>query len=378
MTVLSPVACIAEHKVNAGMPLLVEAANERAISPFEFLPSWFCYAPVVVQSVLLGLYYRDLRLPLVANPTIYLSGMVGESKHDILSLAGDQARRWISPFITCTVNDLPLTEQVKAIEQRLHDADLRFPLVAKPDLGCRGVGVKLIQSQEQLSEYLRRFPVQARFLLQQKAPYSAEAGIFYVRFPGDAQGQIISMTLKYAPSVMGDGVRTLRELIHACPRSGQLAHLYLPRHPDKLDWVVPDKQEFQLAFAGSHSRGSIFRNGNRYITPALVEKLDAIFDDFPGFHYGRLDVKFSHIDALMRGDAFTILEVNGASSEATHIWDRETRLGEIFTTLLKQYRILYAIGAEQKKRGHKPPNLRALLRAWRKEKQLIQHYPETD
>lgn len=58
MTVLSPVACIAEHKVNAGMPLLVEAANERAISPFEFLPSWFCYAPVVVQSVLLGLYYR--------------------------------------------------------------------------------------------------------------------------------------------------------------------------------------------------------------------------------------------------------------------------------------------------------------------------------
>lgn len=74
-------------------------------------------------------------------------------------------------------------------------------------------GVKLIQSHEQLSEYLRRFPVQARFLLQQKAPYSAEAGIFYVRFPGDAQGQIISMTLKYAPSVMGDGVRTARELI---------------------------------------------------------------------------------------------------------------------------------------------------------------------
>ncbi|CSC33564.1 D-alanine-D-alanine ligase [Vibrio cholerae] len=89
-------------------------------------------------------------------------------------------------------------------------------------------------------------------------------------------------------------------------------------------------------------------------------------------------MKFSHIDALMRGDAFTILEVNGASSEATHIWDRETRLGEIFTTLLKQYRILYAIGAEQKKRGHKPPSLRALLRAWRQEKQLIQHYPETD
>ncbi|ENM5903134.1 D-alanine--D-alanine ligase [Vibrio mimicus] len=377
MTVLSSVAYIADNKVNAGMPLL-EVDTHRAISPFEFLPSWFFYTPVVLQSLALGLYYRDWRLPLVANPTIRLSGMVGESKHDILSLAGEHARHWISPFITWTVTSHDLDVQVEMVLQRLSQADLTFPLVAKPDLGCRGVGVKLIHNREQLSDYLHRFPPQARFLLQKKAPYRAEAGIFYVRFPGEAHGRIISMTLKYAPSVVGDGVRTLRELIHACPRAGQLAHLYLPRHPEKLDWVVPAEEEFQLAFAGSHSRGSIFRNGNRYITQALVHRLDAIFDDFPGFHYGRLDVKFSNIDALMRGEEFTILEVNGASSEAAHIWDRDTPLGEIFSMLLKQYRILYAIGAEQKKRGHKPPSLRSLLRAWKEEKQLIGHYPETD
>lgn len=377
MTILTSVACIAEPKINAGMPLL-DTDSQRVISPFEFLPSWLCYAPVVAQSLLLGLYYRDLRLPLVANPSIFLSGMVGESKHDILSLAGEKARRWISPFITCTVTEQPFNEQLESIEHRLLTAGLGFPLVAKPDLGCRGVGVKLIENHQQLADYLASFPVQARFLLQQKAPYRAEAGIFYVRFPGSAQGQIISMTLKYAPSVVGDGLRSLRELIYACPRAGQLAHLYLPRHPDKLDWIVPMGEEFQLAFAGSHSRGSIFRDGNRYITPALVRQLDAIFDDFPSFHYGRLDVKFSHIEALMHGEEFTILEVNGASSEATHIWDHQTALHEIFTTLLKQYRILYAIGAEQKKRGHQPPSLRVLLRAWQAEKQLIQHYPSTD
>ncbi|MFG0604898.1 D-alanine--D-alanine ligase [Vibrio mimicus] len=377
MTAFSSVSYIADNKVNAGMPLL-EVDTERVISPFEFLPSWFFYTPVVLQSLVQGLYYRDWRLPLVANPSIRLSGMVGESKHDILSLAGDHARRWISPFITCTVSERPVQEQLDLIAERLVQAELNYPLVAKPDLGCRGVGVKLIHNSAQLSDYLHRFPSQARFLLQQKAPYRAEAGIFYVRFPGDAHGQIISMTLKYAPSVVGDGMRTLRELILACPRAGQLAHLYLPRHPERLDWVVPAGEEFQLAFAGSHSRGSIFRNGNRYITQALVHQLDAIFDDFPGFHYGRLDVKFSNIDALMRGEEFTILEVNGASSEAAHIWDRETPLHEIFSMLLKQYRILYAIGAEQKKRGHTPPSLRALLKAWKEEKQLIQHYPETD
>ncbi|MBD5769440.1 D-alanine--D-alanine ligase [Marinomonas colpomeniae] len=377
MSLMSGVQLIPPHKINAGMPTL-EVDSKRSISRYEFFPAWFFYTPVVIQSLCQGMYYGDFRLPLVVNPSIKLSGMVGESKHEIMSLAGDIAKPWVSPFITRTKNNDSVESQAQAALAVMNENGLFFPLVAKPDLGCRGVGVKLLQDEGQLEQYIRDFPDEARFLLQEKAPYQAEAGVFYVRQPGEAQGEIISITLKYAPSVLGDGLHTLKQLIELSPRAGQLSHLYLPRHTEKLNWIPEKDEEFQLAFAGSHSRGSIFRDGNQYITAELTKKLDAILHDVDGYHYGRLDIKFDNLDDFMKGEKFTILELNGASSEAAHIWDRNTPLKAIFSMLLKQYRLLYAIGAKQKKRGHKPPPLSSLLAAWREEKALTERYPSTD
>lgn len=377
MSSMLGVQCIAPEKINSGMPIL-KVDTERSISPYEFLPTWVCYAPVIAQSLWLGGKHKSLGLPLIANPSIKLSGMVGESKQDILNLAGPYAKQWIEPFVSCYRTGEDLDLQTDRALAQMAQANLSFPIVAKPDLGCRGVGVKLLHSRAQLRDYFAAFPCSACFLLQQKAPYQAEAGVFYVRYPGEEQGRIISITLKYAPSVVGDGVSTLQQLIERCPRAGQLTHLYFPRHTDKLNWVPEAGQEFQLAFAGSHSRGSIFRNGNQYISEALTRKLDKILKDVKGYHYGRLDIKFEDINQFMAGENFSILEINGASSEATHIWDRNTPLKDIFTTLLTQYRILFEIGALQKKRGHKVPSIVSLLKEWRSEKALTQHYPSTD
>lgn len=363
--------------INAGMPPL-EPDTHRCVSPYEFLPSWFFYTPVVIQSFFLGIKHFDFALPLIANPSIKLSGMVGESKHDILNLAGPIAQQWISPFTTITRTHDSILQQTKNAIDEINQHQLSFPVVAKPDLGCRGVGVKLIQSPNQLREYFSSFPINARFLIQEKAPYSAEAGIFYVRYPNQKKGKIISITLKYSPFVVGDGVSTLKQLIENDRRAGQLAHLYLPRHEDKLNTILEKGKEFQLAFAGSHSRGSIFRDGNQYITDQLAERLDHIFNDLEGFHYGRIDVKFKDINSLMNGGDFTILEINGASSEAAHIWDRNTPLKTIFSTLLLQYKILFEIGALQKKQGHHSPKIKELLVAWKEEKQLTLQYPPTD
>ncbi|NOH78155.1 D-alanine--D-alanine ligase [Vibrio sp. RE86] len=376
MTQLANVEMIPQGKVNAGMPVLQEP--RRVISPFEFLPTWFFYTPVVLQSAALSLVHRDWALPLVANPAIKLSGMVGESKHDIFTSAGQQTNDWILPFITITKNSSSVESLLSETKAQLQQAALSYPLVAKPDLGCRGVGVKLIHSDQQLQSYIETFPHTGRFLLQEKSQHSAEAGVFYVKQPGESRGKIISITLKYSPRVMGDGVSTLKELIEKCPRAGKLQHLYLPRHTEHLNTVIPNKDEFQLAFAGSHSRGAIFRDGNRFITPKLEQKLDEILGDFEGFNYGRLDIKFQDIHSLMAGEHFDILEINGASSEAAHIWDSDTPLVEIFSTLLKQYRLLYQIGAKHKKQGHPTPTLGALLKAWREEKLLTQLYPMTD
>lgn len=376
MIELANLNVIPQGMVNAGMPVLEQP--KRVISPFEFLPAWFFYTPVVLQSAVLSMAHRDWALPLIANPAIKLSGMVGESKHDIFTSAGETANQWILPFITLIKSSNHTDDLLNESLQQLDAANLSYPLVAKPDLGCRGVGVKLIHSNQQLRDYIESFPLSGRFLLQKKSPYSAEAGVFYVRQPGETKGRIISITLKYSPYVVGDGQSTLQQLIDKCPRAGKLQHLYLPRHSEHLDLVIPANNQFQLAFAGSHSRGAIFRDGNQFITPALEQQLDTILTEFEGFNYGRLDIKFRDIHALMNGECFDILEINGASSEAAHIWDSDTRLKDIFSTLLTQYRLLYQIGAKQKKQGHKTPSLGALLQAWREEKRLTQRYPMTD
>lgn len=361
---------------NSGMPEM--DISGKAVSRFEFWPTWFFYTPVVIQSIFYGIKYRNFRLPLVANPAIELSGMVGESKNDILKLAGNYAKNWIPNFTTLTKTNQPISQQLTSAIQAMSANQLTYPVVAKPDQGCRGVGVKLIKSETELSDYIKEFPLNARYMLQRKSNYQAEAGLFYMRYPGQAKGQVFSITLKYSPVVVGTGHHTLRQLIENDPRASQLAHLYLPRHQQYLDNVINQDESFQLAFAGSHSRGCIFKNGNAFITDQLAERLDTIFDDYPGYHFGRLDVKFKDIESLMRGEDFDILEMNGASSEAGHIWDSNTPLKEIFSTLLFQYRHLYKIGAQQKKAGHRVPTFKELFAALKREKELTKLYPSTD
>jgi len=363
--------------INEGMPPL--EVSENITSFFEFWPAWAMYTPVIIQWLILSVRYRSLSLPLIANPSIPLSGMVGESKSDILDLASEASAKSICQFTTYyrSQADSAKVDAEKALASYYHKG-LSLPLVAKPDLGCRGAGVRLINQEEQLVDYLAAFPSGAKLLLQERSQYQAEAGVFYIRYPGQKQGKIISITLKYTPWVVGDGIRTLKQLIMADKRAGKLSHIYLDRHLDKQNTVIEKDKAFRLAFAGSHSRGSIFRNGNQYISNALTQSLDTFFDGVPGYHFGRLDLKFKNIDDLMEGKNYQILEMNGASSEATHIWDSRTSLLEAFQTLLKQYRILFKIGYLQRKEGHKPPSLLQLYQAWREEKRWVKDYPSTD
>ena len=56
---------IPAHQINAGMPLL-EKDTVRSVSPYEFLPTWFFYTPVVIQSLMQGLRHFDWALPLLS------------------------------------------------------------------------------------------------------------------------------------------------------------------------------------------------------------------------------------------------------------------------------------------------------------------------
>ena len=358
-----------------GMPQL--ETQGKTVSVFEFWPTWLMYLPVVFYWLWLALKYRSLSLPLNANPSIPLSGMVGFSKHAVLASATQESQQWILPSLTYTVSGHS-DEDLRQLLSAMQAHNFRFPVVGKPDLGCRGAGVCLLEDEHALKAYIQNYPATATMILQQLSSWEPEAGIFYVKHPEASRGKIISLALKYSPYVVGDGTSTLLDLIKADPRASQLTHLYIERHAEYLDQVIEKDQPYRLVFSASHCRGAIFREGEAYITEALTEKLDKILGGLPEFYYGRLDVKFRDIDALMAGETLEIVEINGASSESLHIWDRNASLFQAWQALLLQYKTLFIFGDANRKRGFLPPGLKALYQAWKVERKLVAHYPETD
>lgn len=252
---------------------------------------------------------------------------------------------------------------------------ISYPVVAKPDMGCRGAGVRPIANAQELLAYLAGFPERETLVLQRLVDGEGEAGIFYVRRPGARRGRIFSLTLKYFPYVTGDGISTLAELIDSDPRAGRLIHLYLPRLAGRLGEIPLPGERIRLVFAGSHSRGAIFRNGNRFVTRALAERFDRIADAIPGFHFGRFDVRFADFSELQRGRGFSIVELNGAGAEATHIWDSSTSLLQAWRTLARQYALLFEIGAANRKRGHRSEGLLKIFLRWLGERRAVARYP---
>lgn len=359
---------------HAGMPPI---GDGPPLSRFEFWPMWRFYAAVWAWILLLAFRYRGLRLPLIANPLFPGGGLVGESKAEVLDQIGGAARCFVAPYIRFERSGCPAGEEAEEALTRLGAARLKLPVVAKPDLGCRGAGVRPIHTRDDLVRYLGEFPPGESLLLQQLVDVEGEAGVFYVRLPGEPRGRIFSLTLKYFPHVIGDGRRTLRQLILADPRAGQVPYLYLPRHQDRLASVPSPGEPVRLAFAGSHSRGAIFRDGTHLVTEALRERFDAIAAAIPEFWFGRFDIRFSDFEELRQGRGLTIVECNGAGAEATHIWDARTRLRDAYRTLFRQYALLFRIGAINRRRGFRPESWRAFLARRRRERAATSCYPET-
>ncbi|SIR33837.1 MULTISPECIES: hypothetical protein [Acidiphilium] len=350
----------------------------KAVSFFEFWPGFVFYAPVVVFWIFQALRHRSLTLPALTNPRIEAGGICGESKNDILDLAGPEARRWISPYVGITTQAHAGPADLIMAEAAMAEAGLSYPVVAKPDMSCNGCGVRLVETSAALGRYLAAFPRATRLQLQALATDEGEAGIFYIREPGAAKGRITSVTLKYAPIVTGDGRSRIRDLIAADDRLNAVSHLLLEKLGAEAARVPAAGERVRLVFVGNHCRGSTFKDGRHLITPELTARIDAIARDIPEFHFGRFDLRFASTNALRRGEGFSIIEVNGAGSEATHIWDPETSIIEAYRTQFFHYGAAFRIGAVLRAQGVKRYGAWRLLRAWQRQKALMALYPSND
>jgi membrane protein DedA with SNARE-associated domain len=331
-------------------------AEEAPASFFEFWHPWIFYSPVVLFYIALAIRYRSLTLPTAVNPRIYSGGMILESKSQILDLVPAQSRQWIAPHTTYNYVDdgRPVDAHVEAALAAIAAAGIALPIVAKPDLGQRGAGVRPVRNAGDLHSFFESFPRDTLVVLQTLAPYDHEAGIMYYRMPHERRGRIISITLKEFPFVVGNGQRTLRELIMANDRARLISEVYFKRHEKTLARILAQGEKFPLVFAGNHAQGCIFKDGLHVLTPALSARIDEIAQSIPQYYFGRFDIRFRDLESFQRGEGFLIVEINGAGAEATHIWDADATLSDAYRTLFEQFRILFRIGDENRRSGHRP------------------------
>jgi hypothetical protein len=231
-------------------------------------------------------------------------------------------------------------------------------VVLKPDAGQYGSGVAVIRDENQLEDYLSAAPFEV--LVQEYAP-GEEFGILYYRYPGEQRGRILSITEKRLPVLRGDGTHTVEQLILLDPRAVRMARHYLRVQAAQL-WRVPeDGEPLTLVELGTRCRGAIFLDGSHIGTEALERAVDEMSKTFDGFFFGRYDVRTTDPAALQRGEGFKVIELNGVTSEATHIYDPRVGLFRAYRILFEQWRIAFEVGHRNRLRGARPSRLRELL-----------------
>lgn len=226
---------------------------------------------------------------------------------------------------------------------------IQYPFFAKPDIGLRGSAVKKIHNSEELKLYNQK--ANFDYLVQDLIPFEKEVGIFYVRYPNEKTGKITGIVSKEFLIVTGDGVSTIEELIKRNPRYElQLKTLKL-EYGDQLSNVLPKGEKLNLVPYGNHARGAKFLDGSQGISQKLTETINEMCLQIPGFYFGRLDVMYNNWDELEQGKNFLIVELNGAASEPTHIYDPRHSLFFAWRELAKHITFMYEISTENHKKG---------------------------
>ncbi len=341
---------------------------------WEFWPMWLFYPPVALNYLWLAVKYRGFTLPTTANPGIFSGGMVGESKITTLSeLMTTSLEFTAEAELLIGSSDSERLDSLRAICNR---RNIIYPFILKPDQGQRGDGVKLIRNDVQACDYLKQ--TNAPLLVQRYAAGPGEVGIFYFRFPGESRGQIFSIVEKVFPAITGDGHSTISELIQCDARARFMADKYLKRLTGREDDILPVGESLKLVEAGNHAQGCIFRDGRHLCTPQLIESIDRISQNLTGFNIGRYDIRFTNEADLRAGKNFSIIELNGAASEAASIYDARNSLWSAYRTLFQQWELVFAIGAANRRNGCVPTKLSILLKQWRAYHMQAATYPAAD
>ena len=300
---------------------------------WEYWPFNVVYGPLFPYWFYLCLKTRSFFFFNTANPSIKNGGFLMESKKEIYDLIPFE---YYPPTLFFKTSASP-QEIIELIRQR----NLKYPLVGKPDIGMKGMMVKKLENENDVTSYATSSKVD--FLVQEFVPYQNEIGIFYYRYPNEETGHLSGIVRKEFLSVTGDGTSTIEQLLLKNKR----AVLQLPtlrvKEKDKMNIILRKNEEFVVVPYGNHVRGAKFLDDSNLIDEELRETIDFICKKIKGFYFGRLDIRYNTWEELKQGKNFSIIELNGSGSEPTHIYDPKHSLFWAWKEITKHWKILYKV-----------------------------------
>ena len=329
------------------------------LTQWEYWPFSVLYFPVYFYYIWLAAKRGSFFFFTASNPRIHFGGMFGEKKSEIFDIIPDQY--------------MPRTFLIEKnqVEGAIDKAGtIGYPLIAKPDIGERGIWVKKIKDPDELRAYAMECPVD--FLLQELVEFPLELGVFYVRLPNERKGKVTSIVRKNFLSVIGDGNSSILQLLQASDRALLTANLESDFLKAEGSRIPKEGEEVLVEPIGNHSRGTQFLNDNFQITEKLSEAVDRMAQEIPEFYFGRFDLRCTSYQDLAELKNVKILELNGAGAEPGHIYQPGYSLWKAYRDILWHLKLLSKVSSQNHTKGVAYWSFREGVRNWKSHKRYNQ------
>ena len=307
---------------------------------WEYWPFGIVQFPFILYWLYLSLKARSIVFFSLSNPGIPMGGMFGESKFDILEKIPSSLKPK-SVFIQ-------LPTSTEEVVNALNRNGYQFPVIFKPDLGERGFMVKRIDSENDITEYLKKIKI--NFIVQELIDLPLEFGVFYRRYPNEKFGEVTSIVMKEMLSVEGDGTKTLEELILEKDRAKLQLKTLSRTFSNQWNSVPAKGEKIELVSIGNHCLGTKFIDGCDLINPTLNISFDKISKQIEGFYFGRFDLRCNTLADLENG-VVKIMELNGCGAEPSHIYHPGFPLSKAMSVMYRHWNDMYRVSIENKKKG---------------------------
>ncbi|HPW98753.1 MAG TPA: D-alanine--D-alanine ligase [Flavobacterium sp.] len=311
------------------------------LTHWEYWPFQIVYIPIYFLWAFYALRQRTIFFFNTCNPTMRNGGFIMDSKKEIYDLIPKK----YYPTTEFVKENCPFDEVI-AIKQ---NSNIQFPLIAKPDVGLRGSAVQKIESKEALKSYHQK--ANFDYIIQDLIPYKNEVGIFYIRFPNQKKGKITGIVAKEFLIVEGDGKSTVLDLILKNPRYEMQLKALMKEYGWGLNIILEKGEKRNLVPFGNHIRGAKFIDASDKISESLTKVIDEMCLQIDEFYFGRMDVMYNTWEELEQGINFQVVELNGAASEPTHIYDPMHSLFFAWKELARHITYMYRISVQNHQRG---------------------------